>query len=168
MNCDDPNLLVEYFYSIRPMYISFSLILLDVNSMSENFPKTIFYYNDLPDLFFIDEFHKSSIFNALNTFESIEDIVKLYRFTKIIHDNIIYKLRSIIRPILKMMEYAQITSFKIPEFLNEDLFLLMFEHRRYSQIIKFNEKFDIYSQEEQLLNSYNYSSLDGHFEWLTN
>lgn len=135
--------------------------------MDKNFPKTIFYYNDLPDLFFIDEYHKSSIFNAFNSFEKLEEIVKLFRFTKIIHDNIIYKLRDIIRPILKMMEYAQVTSFKMPEDLNEDLFLLMFEHRRYSQIIKYDEIFDIYSQEEKLLNSYAYSQSNGHFEWLT-
>ncbi len=150
------------------MYVSLSLILLDVNSMSENYPQTIFTYDNLPDIFFIDEFHRSSIIGALNSIETLEDVVKLYRFTKIIHDNIIYKLRSIIRPIMKIMEYAQITSFEIPQDLNEDLFLLLFEHRRYSQIFKFDDRFDVYSQEEDLLDSYTYSASNGYFEWLTN
>lgn len=150
------------------MYVSLSLNLLDVNSMSENYPQTIFTYNDLPDIFFIDEYHRSSILSAMNSIETLEDVVKLYKFTKIIHDNIIHKLRSIIRPIMKFMEYAQVTSFEIPHDLNEDLFLLVLEHRRYSQIFKFNDRFDIYSQEEDLLDSYTYSPSNGYFEWLTN
>ena len=149
------------------MYLSFSLILLDNSHEFEEIPKTIFTSLKLPEEFFVDEFHRMAIQSAMYDIETLEDVVKLFKFTKVIHDNVVYKLRRIIRPILKAMDFAQVKSFKIPKYLNVELFLLLFEHRRYSQIYKYNYNYDIYAQNENLLDSYSYYPSNGYFEWLS-
>jgi len=143
-------------------------MLLENSHEFENHPKTIFTGNDLPDEFFVDDFHRMSIEAAISNIMTLEDLIKLFKFTKVIHDNVVYKLRNIVRPVLQAMNFAQIKSFKIPKDLDEELFLLLFEHRRYSQIYRYNDKYDVYSQEEQLLDSYSYYPSNGHFEWLSN
>lgn len=168
LGCQDEDLLTQYFHAIRPMYISFSLMLLENSHTFEDHPKTIFTAQNLPDEFFIDEFHKASIQSALNEILSLEDVIKLFKFTKAIHDNVVYKLRHIVRPVLDAMEFARIKSFKVPKDLDEELFLLIFEHRRYSQIYRYNNNYDVYSQDERLLDSYSYYPSNGYFEWLTN
>lgn len=167
LDCHDEDLLIEYFYAIRPMYISFSLMLLEYSHEFENSPKTVFTSLRLPDELFLDEYHRVSIQSALSDLITLEDVVKLYKFTKVVHDNVVYQLRRIVRPVLKAMDYAQIKSSNIPKYLDEELFLLLFEHRRYSQIFRYNDNYDIYSQDEDLLDSYSYYPKNGNFEWLT-
>ena len=143
-------------------------MLLENSHTFEENPKMIFTSSKLPDEFFIDEFHRGSIQAALNGILTLEDVIKLFKFAKVIHDNVVYKLRNIVRPVLKAMDFARIKSFKVPKDLDEDLFLLLFEHRRYSQIYRYNNNYDVYSQDEDLLDSYSYYPSNGHFEWLSN
>jgi hypothetical protein len=142
-------------------------MLLENSHDFDKYPKTIFTSFNLPMEFFVDEFHQASIINALNDVNTLEDVVKLFKFAKVIHDSIVYKLRNIVRPVLRGMDFAQIRSFKVPKELSEELFLLIFEHRKYSQIYKYNNTYDIYSQDERLLDSYSYYPSSGDFEWLT-